>query len=167
VASRAGWTRSISGTDIRYTRNFAAAANIGSVAQAAVRALVFQPRTNALAPGKTEKTTFTVSVNDGVAPAVANSTTSVVSTSVNDLPTGVAATYTVRNDAVLTVSAANGVLRGARDKDVGQRLSARLYKAPARGTLTLNADGSFRYVPPRGFVGKLSFQYRVFDGLGY
>ena len=32
------------------------------------------------------------------------------------------------------------------------------------GTVTLNADGSFTYVPRRLFNGTDTFQYRAFDG---
>jgi hypothetical protein len=66
VASRTGWTRTVSGIDIRYERYFSTGANIGGTAQAAVRALVFQPRTN-VPLFTTETTGFTVFVNDGVA----------------------------------------------------------------------------------------------------
>ncbi|WP_448208767.1 hypothetical protein, partial [Azospirillum sp. sgz302134] len=58
-----------------------------SAAQTAVRAVVFTPTANRVTPGSTETTTFTLSVNDGVAAAVTNNTTTVVSTSVNDAPT--------------------------------------------------------------------------------
>ena len=33
-----------------------------------------------------------------------------------------------------------------------------------RGTATLNSDGTFHYVPPAGFVGTDSFDYRISDG---
>lgn len=167
AASRVGWVRSTRGRHVVYSRSFPVAANIGSVAQTAVRALRFQPRTNAIAPGSTETTIFTVSLNDGIAAPVSDSATSVVSRSVNDRPTGQPNSYKVRVNTALQVSAAAGVLRGARDADVGQRLSAMLYQGPSVGSLTLNSDGSFRYVPPTGFLGRVTFQFRVFDGLAY
>ncbi|MDR3371735.1 putative Ig domain-containing protein, partial [Rhodoferax sp.] len=47
----------------------------------------FTPTANRVNPTLTETTTFTVSVSDGIASAVIDSATSVVSTSVNDAPT--------------------------------------------------------------------------------
>ncbi|WP_448208305.1 DUF4347 domain-containing protein, partial [Azospirillum sp. sgz302134] len=64
-ASATGWTRTVSGSDYVYTRSFSSGSNIGSTVQAAIRALVFQPRSNAIAPSTTETTSFSVSVNDG------------------------------------------------------------------------------------------------------
>ncbi len=80
AASTVGWTRKTSGANILYERFFAAAANNGAIVQAAIRALVFQPRTT-VPVGTQETTSFTVFVNDGLANAT-NSTTSVVTTGV-------------------------------------------------------------------------------------
>ncbi|MFN8817007.1 MAG: DUF4347 domain-containing protein, partial [bacterium] len=56
-------------------------------ATAAIRALVFQPTANRVAVGNTETTAFTINANDNIAAVVTNSTTTVVSTSINDNPT--------------------------------------------------------------------------------
>ncbi|MDP1796616.1 MAG: hypothetical protein Q8K78_04010, partial [Planctomycetaceae bacterium] len=85
LASTAGWTRTTVGNVIRYSRSFSATTEIGSVATAAIQALVFQPRTNAIKPNTTEATSFTVTIFDGGTP-VSDSTTSVITTSVNDAP---------------------------------------------------------------------------------
>ncbi len=60
----------------------------GTAAQVttAIRGLVFQPTANQVPPGSTVTTRFTVSANDGVAPAVTNNTTTVIATSINDAP---------------------------------------------------------------------------------
>ncbi|WP_448208776.1 hypothetical protein, partial [Azospirillum sp. sgz302134] len=84
-ASATGWTRTVSGSDYVYTRTFSSGSNIGSTVQAAIRALVFQPRSNAIAPSTTETTSFSVSVNDGTG-AVSSGSISTVTTSVNDAP---------------------------------------------------------------------------------
>ncbi|MEI6234777.1 MAG: PKD domain-containing protein [Planctomycetota bacterium] len=55
-------------------------------ATTAIHGLVFTPTSNHIAPGLTETTTFTISINDGIALAVTNSTTTVISTSINDAP---------------------------------------------------------------------------------
>jgi hypothetical protein len=57
-----------------------------AAAQTAIRGLVFTPTANRITPGSTETTTFTVSVNDGIAAAATDATTTVVSTSINDAP---------------------------------------------------------------------------------
>ena len=47
---------------------------------------MFDPADNRVAPGATETTAFTISVSDGVASAVTDNSTTVLSTSVNDAP---------------------------------------------------------------------------------
>ncbi|NLQ17935.1 DUF4347 domain-containing protein [Marinomonas sp. M1K-6] len=58
-------------------------------AQTALRALVFDPADNRVAVDSTETTTFTITVNDGTTDTI-NSTTTVVSTSINDAPSDIA-----------------------------------------------------------------------------
>ncbi len=103
-ASAAGWTRALVGNNIDYTRSFGSATNIGGLVQTAIRALVFKPRTNAIVPGTTETTGFTVTLNDGVAAAVSNSGTTVVTTSVNDAPAIAGANGNVAVNDTETVS---------------------------------------------------------------
>ncbi len=86
AASTVGWSRSVVGNNFVYARTFSVGANIGATVQTAIRALVFQPRSNALTPPATETTSFSVTVTDGVATPVTNSSTTVVATSVNDAP---------------------------------------------------------------------------------
>lgn len=77
----------------------------------------------------------------------------------------------VRSDVYLsgpggiTIDAAMGVL--ANDMPVGGagvELVATLVTAPSHGLLALNADGSFTYTPPDGYVGADPFTYRATDG---
>lgn len=67
-------------------------------------------------------------------------------------------------DIPLTVNAAAGVL--ANDSSLnGLPLTARVITPPANGSLTLNPDGSFAYVPRNGFPGGVdSFTYVANDG---
>ncbi|MCX5689578.1 MAG: hypothetical protein NTV94_07305, partial [Planctomycetota bacterium] len=60
---------------------------LASAATTAIRQLVFAPTANRVSVGSTETSTFTVTVNDGVASNVTNTTTTVVSTSINNAPT--------------------------------------------------------------------------------
>lgn len=70
--------------------------------------------------------------------------------------------YTTNRDQSLAV-AARGVL--ANDvSPAGGALTAVQDTGPAHGTLTLNADGSFRYTPDTGFAGYDSFSYTANDG---
>ncbi|MFC1757753.1 tandem-95 repeat protein [Planctomycetota bacterium] len=48
----------------------------------------------------------------------------------------------------------------------GEQLSATLLTAPENGTLSLESNGAFRYVPNEGFLGVDSFHYEVTDGEG-
>src|SRR5205814_1086418 len=65
-------------------------------------------------------------------------------------------------DTQLTV-AAPGVL--ANDSDVdGDPLSTILVTGPSHGTLTMNGDGSFSYMPALNFNGVDTFTYKATDG---
>ncbi len=102
-ASSTGWVRTVIGNNIQYSRNFSITANIGAVVQAAIRAFVFQPRSNAIKPSTTEATGFTVTVSDGIATPVSESTSSVITTSVNNTPliNGASATVAVSDNATV------------------------------------------------------------------
>ncbi|WP_347870647.1 tandem-95 repeat protein, partial [Plantibacter sp.] len=65
-------------------------------------------------------------------------------------------------DATLTVAAA-GVLTNDTDVD-GNALTAVLVSTVSNGTLTLNANGAFTYVPTANYNGSDSFTYKANDG---
>ena len=67
---------------------------------------------------------------------------------------------TTRNRAFFI--AAPGVLANDTDAD-GDPTTAALATKPAHGTLTLNANGSFSYVPNADFLGADSFTYAPVD----
>jgi len=52
---------------------------------------------------------------------------------------------------------------GASDVE-GSALSPVLASAPAHGTVELNADGTYSYIPRRSYAGTDTFTYRVSDG---
>ncbi|MBA3957346.1 MAG: tandem-95 repeat protein, partial [Parachlamydiaceae bacterium] len=84
-------------------------------------------------------------------------------TNVNDAPTANADSYSINEDTLLTV-AAPGVL--SNDSDVeGDSLTASLVSGTANGSLLLNANGSFTYLPHINFKGTDSFTYRANDSL--
>jgi|GEM_PF-2460722 len=62
----------------------------------------------------------------------------------------------------LSVSVSSGLLRN----DSGQEITVTGYTQPTRGTVTVNADGSFEYVAPAGFSGTTTFTYTITDEFG-
>ncbi len=88
-------------------------------AQAAIRLLVFDPSDDRVAPGSTETTTFTITVNDGTVDGT-DTTTTLVSTSINDAPVitsngGGATGSTTINENTLAVTTVT-----ATDPDPGE-----------------------------------------------
>lgn len=82
----------------------------------------------------------------------------------NQAPVAAADAYATDEDTALVVSAADGVLANDTDADAGDALAAVLVAGPQYGTLTLDADGSFRYRPDRNYNGADSFTYKANDG---
>ena len=88
--------------------------------------------------------------------AVLSVASTVTLTAVNDAPiAGTPETYLVKNNETLIVSAP-GLLANVSDAE-GDPLSAVLVSGPSKGTLTLNADGSFSYAPPPNLDVTVSF----------
>ena len=83
---------------------YTVAAASAAAAQADLRALVFTPTANQVAPGRTVTTGFTIAVNDGAAQAT-DATTMVVVASVNDAPAlgGLQAAASAPVDATVTL----------------------------------------------------------------
>ncbi|MGC9084483.1 MAG: Ig-like domain-containing protein, partial [Anaerolineae bacterium] len=79
----------------------------------------------------------------------------------NRPPTAQNDSYTTYKNTPLTVPAP-GVLGNDSDPD-GDSLTAVLVSGPSQGTLTLNANGSFTYTPPAGWVGTTTFTYKARD----
>jgi hypothetical protein len=80
----------------------------------------------------------------------------------NVAPVAVADSYSVAEDAVLTVGA-TGVLGNDSDAN-NDPLTAILYSGVANGALTFNANGGFIYTPNPAFNGSDSFSYKANDG---
>jgi hypothetical protein len=83
----------------------------------------------------------------------------------DDPVTAAAREYTTFGGRALDVSTDLGVLSGSSSPNPGS-LSASLIDPPADGSLTLDPDGSFTYLPELGFLGTDSFVYRATEGSG-
>ncbi len=73
--------------------------------------------------------------------------------------------YSVDEDKILTVGAAEGVLANDSDADTDSTdLTAEITMVPTSGTIALNPDGSFTYTPNTDYFGADSFEYKLSDG---
>ncbi|MCA9198862.1 MAG: tandem-95 repeat protein, partial [Planctomycetales bacterium] len=104
--------------------------------------------------------TFQYQVNDGT--RLTSPVT--VTLAVNTPPTAVADEYAGLEDQTLMISAADGLLANDIDAQSDNTLSVVLLSEPALGTLTVNADGSFEYIPVAEFSGPVEFSYLTTDG---
>ena len=91
-----------------------------------------------------------------------SSPATVTLTVTNNPPVGVSNSYTIYKDS-MTFSSSSGVLSNDSDSD-GDTLTATLVTNVAHGTLTLNSNGSFTYVPTANYFGTDSFVYVASDG---
>ncbi len=71
--------------------------------------------------------------------------------------------FTTDRDRPLEI-ASPGVLKNDAGGSEANPLKAALLNGPLHGTLKLESDGSFRYVPAAGYVGADTFTYRVSAG---
>jgi len=105
---------------------------------------------------------FTYVAHDGTSDS-AETTVTLTVAAMPDAPTGVVDAYSVLQDEMLEVNAADGVLSNDFDVD-GDSLTATLVSGPTNGTLSFNDDGSFTYTPDAEFIGMDSFTYMANDG---
>ncbi|MEX0270554.1 Ig-like domain-containing protein [Leptolyngbyaceae cyanobacterium UHCC 1019] len=110
-------------------------------------------------PGFFGSDRFTYLANDGQL----NSNTATVSLQVNAIPVALSDTYTAVIGASLTIATIDGVLQNDTDAD-GSPLAASVVVNPTKGTLSLNADGSFIYASTAGSSGVDTFVYQATDG---
>ncbi|MHB9005112.1 MAG: tandem-95 repeat protein, partial [Coriobacteriia bacterium] len=104
-----------------------------------------------------------IKVSDGGSPNLsATQTETITINAVNDVPVADIDSYTINEDTTLNV-AAPGVLDNDSDAE-DNNLSAVLVSDISHGTLTLNSDGSFTYVPTPNYNGSDSFTYKANDG---
>ncbi|MBT7981091.1 MAG: tandem-95 repeat protein, partial [Akkermansiaceae bacterium] len=104
--------------------------------------------------------TYTVKDDSGVSPA-ADVNLEVIS--VNDLPVIQDRSFSVVEDESLLVSTNSGLSMDSSDAE-NQDLDFAVESAPSNGTVEINLDGSFEYVPNPNFAGTDSFTYVALDG---
>jgi hypothetical protein len=106
---------------------------------------------------------FTYKALDGTGEGLETTVTLTVTPEGTTLPIEAGSdAYAVDAGETLTVDAP-GILGNDIDAE-GDALTTALVTGPANGTLVLNADGSFSYVPNVGFSGADSFTYQASDG---
>jgi hypothetical protein len=96
-------------------------------------------------------------------PAANFNGTAVLSYTISNATASATNAYATPDNTPLTVPAP-GVLGNDTDVD-SAALTAVLVAGVTHGSLALNADGSFVYVPATNFFGSDSFTYRAFDGI--
>jgi len=113
--------------------------------------------------------TINFQVDDGPGP---NDLSNIVSrnvtvTPVNDPPIAPAIAYSATANMAVDIPAATGLLAGATDLEAGTILTVGTVSAttPAGGTITNldTATGAFRFNPPPGVTGPITFTYTVCD----
>jgi len=111
--------------------------------------------TYAPATGYAGTDSFTFKANDGYK----DSNVATVSVTVIDTqPTAIGASFSTPTNQALS-----GQLQGNAN-NAGQTLTFAVAQAPAHGTVTVNANGSFSYTPASGYAGNDSFTFTVNDG---
>ena len=90
-------------------------------------------------------------------------TVTITVNAVNDVPVGATDIYTVLPNNQLDINAASGLMSNDSDID-GDSLTVTLVDDVEHGTLTLNSDGSFSYVPETDYHGLDTFTYKLNDG---
>lgn len=93
--------------------------------------------------------------------------TATVNLRVDRLPVASGDVFTIKMNSSLEILSP-GVLTNDSDADIpafNDILMSQLVGMPGNGTLTLGANGYFKYVPNTGFVGVDTFSYQISDGL--
>jgi hypothetical protein len=105
---------------------------------------------------------FTYTIGDGF--STDSATVAITVACVNDPPVAVNDAYAGQWNTLLTI-AAPGVKTNDSDVDTAMTaVTAATVTGPSHGTVTLNTDGSFAYLPIGNYSGTDSFTYKLNDG---
>ena len=123
----------------------------GTVTTGANGSYTYTPNANA-----TGSDSFTFKANDGKLDSNA-AVISITIAAVNDAPVADQSSLSAIED-----TAANGILSGSDIE--GSPLTYSKASDPGHGAVTVNADGSFIYIPEANYAGSDSFTFKVNDG---
>jgi hypothetical protein len=105
---------------------------------------------------------FIYTVSDGQG-GTATANVDITIIPINDGPEGVSDTYTTLNNVSMSIQKFEGVLANDTDVD-GDVLTSVVISDPTEGTLYMNDQGAFIYIPNESYVGQDQFTYEVHDG---
>ncbi len=128
----------------------------GTVTVDSTGSFTYQPNGHFFGPDS-----FTYFVADGFIETLATANITVT----EQAPAVVAESYDAVNNAILRVDAAHGLLLNDSDPDGDALFVNGVQNQPKNGTVTVNTDGSFTYLPNAHSSGPDSFTYFVSDGL--
>jgi large repetitive protein len=138
--------------------------------QAALRSVTFFTGDGSASP---VARTVSFSVTDSVGGTTASPATRAINVSeANQPPAAVDHSYTAVGNTPLGVgtspsapaaTVSGSLLNGDSDPDSGGLVSVTGNTTPAHGSVTVNPDGTFTYLPNAGFSGTDSFQYTITD----
>ncbi len=139
-----------------------------TAATQAIRALVFDPTENQVAPGQLVTTSFTIEIDDGLNPLVSDSRTTVMTDSINDAPIAAdVSTSAVEDGPPVTV------VLSAFDVDLGDdptSLTYTIISPPGEGSITGQVSNTVTFDPGSEFqdltVGQtraVTFTYEATD----
>jgi len=131
----------------------------GQLTLATDGSFIFDP-----APNSNGVVSFTYQARDGLVSSNVVSV-SITVNPVNDAPVARADAFVTPEDSVLTRLAIDGLLANDTDID-GDDFTVIGNTAPANGSLTVEADGSFTYTPNADYNGDDSFEYTIRDAGG-
>jgi VCBS repeat-containing protein len=138
--------------------------------QAALRSVTFFTSDNSASPAAR---TVSFSVIDSVGGTTVTPATRAINVSeANQPPAAVNHSYTAVGNTPLGVgtspsgpaaTVSGSLLNGDSDPDSGGAISVTGNTSPAHGSVTVNPDGTFTYLPNAGFSGTDTFQYTITD----
>jgi VCBS repeat-containing protein len=134
-------------------------ANEGTLTLRADGSFSYAPR-----PGFSGNDQFRYRARDSTGAISAMATVTLTVTATNDAPVAAADAYSTNEGQTLNVNRNNGVLANDTDPDGGDTLTAVVIDAASSGTLALQPDGAFSFVPAAGFHGAVTFSYQADDG---
>ncbi|MBW4695517.1 MAG: tandem-95 repeat protein [Lyngbya sp. HA4199-MV5] len=106
---------------------------------------------------------FTYRASDGIGNSNSTTVSLNVTAPANQAPTATADSFTLSQNSTFTTG---NVLSNDSDPDNNVPLTATLVAGSTQGSVNLNANGTFTYIPTANFSGTDSFTYAAKDALG-